>query len=74
MKGLKWVWKVLKRVGMCLIYVLTALFEHEMEQQPDTTPHTGTPRKLDLMKVKVPRIREVWFKGCHSGMYFVWVL
>ena len=63
-KGPKWVWKVLKRGGNVFIYVLTPCFAHEMEQQPDTlSTSCSAGWKTNYL--------EMWFKGCHSGVYFI---
>ena len=49
------------------------LDDDEMEQLNDDSTDddsTATSRPASGSG-DVPRFREVWFKGCHSGMYFI---
>ena len=63
-RGFKWVWKVLKK-GVLTVFCRVIELEEQLEEQSDvqfTAPDSAS---------KETSRRELWFKGCHEGVYFI---
>jgi hypothetical protein len=75
MKVVKWVWNGLKRVLRFLKCVLTAFCVNEEQPDEDEMERPGGDSTATSGPASgsggVHPLRELWFKGCHSGMYFI---